>query len=301
MSNKLLKTIITQDLKTAILSIEAGDLNFVRILGNRIGSNLLFFENKQLMIMCYILREISSELEKIRLIHKKTYTRSDAIVSIATDFIQKLVESIENNTIEAKRIWECYFEYKENIRGYLVQEIELKNYRNAIGFTKLISEKLLIHLKENKILLSKKNNKLILGINNELSRIINLHGFNKKDLVFYMLLQVFSSYYDYALYEGIKEKTLESGEFFKDKVENYVDRIIDLVDNYEDDFPNEYYIKICELIGEICNDWRLYYINYMELIRVSYGPPPSKEEVLTEEAKQKISETIIHALEKDMN
>ena len=60
---------------------------------------------------------------------------------------------------------------------------------------------LLEHLNGNRRLLIKKGNRLVEGMASEMSRGINTYGFYPEDLVFYLVMKVFSSYYEYFIYD----------------------------------------------------------------------------------------------------
>lgn len=140
---------------------------------------------------------------------------------------------------------------------------------------------LLEHLNGNKRFLTKKNNRLIEGIASEISRVINAYGFYPEDLVFYLVMKVFSSYYSYFIYDYYLEESKEEKAKKEKEINSYIDNIYKLFSAESN--LNDLYEQSTKIIGELGTKWRAYFINLGEIRRiVERGielPPEAKKEI----------------------
>ena len=248
-----------------------------------------------LILVGFILKEVSSELERIRAVNETDLPKCK---EIGRKFFEELQSLLDKDQIEKKELWGKYLKYKSDIRKYLLTGIESSTYKEHSNFTKETRLMLLQHLNENKELLLKERNALINGIIGEISRVINTHGFHPEDLVFYLLMKVFSGYSDYFLYDYLegdendkKEKEIE--------VMGYVEQIHELFSGADLD---DIYEESADIIGELGHKWRKYFINYGELrllLRAERRAEIPRIEV-PQEAKKKIGEVIIEGLQKEV-
>jgi len=285
--------VIKQDISAAIKALDKDDFRFINTMGNRIASNLLIGERKDLMIIGYLLREIGLEFGIIK---GKDEKRLGKCREFGRKFLRGLQSIISRDKINTKEIWELYYDYEDNVRKYIPMDIEISVYKDIPEFTGKTTSMLAKHLEANKEVLLRENNQLIGGVLNELTRVINVHGLERRDLIFYLLLQSLIGYYEYLLYSETRDGSLENKEEFKKKIYPYVDKIVDLVSNFDSSDLEKMYNRSNEILGELCSEWRKFFINYMEIIRTY---PERRVEIIPEEAKKKIGETIAKALEEE--
>lgn len=287
--------ITNQDMATAIEALKKDEFDLINIIGNRIATDLMIGNKNDLIMVGFILKEVSSELERIRAVDERNLQKCK---EIGRKFFVELQSLLYKDQVEKKELWEKYLNYESDIRKYLLTGIESSTYKENPNFTKETRLMLLQHLNENKELLLKERNALINGIVGEISRVINTHSFHPEDLMFYLLMKVFSGYSDYFLYDYIegdendkKEKEIE--------IRAYVEQIhksfsgTDLDDIYE---------KSADIIGELGHKWRKYFINYGEirlLLRAERRAEIPRIEI-PQEAKKKIGEVIIEGLQKEV-
>lgn len=290
--------VVKQDLSAALKALDEDNFRFVTIMGNRVTSNLLIGERKDLMVFGYLLREVGHEFEAIK---RRDEKRIGECKEIGIEFLKGLRSIIIKESILSKEIWELYYEYENNIIKYIPDKIELSVYTSAPEFTEKATSMLVKHLDTNKDILVRENNQLIQGLLNELTRVINVHGLKRRDIVFYLLLQALSGYYEYLLYSETKAytATIENKEEFKNKIYPYVDKIVDLISNFDTNSIEEMYNKTNEILGELCSEWRKFFLNYLDIIKTKIVYPERREEIIPEEARKKIGETIAKALEEE--
>lgn len=283
------KEVIKQDLLAAIKAFKKGEFGFVNIMGNRLMSNLLLSNQKDLMIFGYPLKEVSKEFERIR-----NMGRLEECKGIGEKFLTDLVAEIKDDINPAK-VWGRFYQYEIAIRRYLLHPEFETVYKNNIEFTKTVTSMLVKYLRENQELLLDKKNRLLEGILGELSRVINAHGTDRHTLVFYLLLVALNDYYRYLWYSESEKGTISNVEEFKNRIFPHIDKIIDLKSDLEEE---ELFRRANEILGDLASMWRSYYIYYTEPIKAIHEKVPPAE-ILPEEAKKKLTRAMIEAIEKE--
>jgi|GEM_PF-2039354 len=285
---------INQDMAAAIEALKKDEFDFVNIIGNRIATNLMIGNRNDLIMIGFLLKEVPVELERIKDTNEKNFPKCK---NMGRKFLEELRELLSKDQIDKKEFWKNYENYKKGIRKYLLNDIEASTYKESQNFTKETRLMLLQHLNQNKELLLRERNDLVDGVIREISRVINTHGFNSEDLVFYLLMKVFGSYYNYFLYDYIEKKESDKKER---EINIYVEKIHELfsVENKLDDI----YEQSANMIGELGVKWRKYFINYGEirlLLRAERGAEIPRIEI-PQEAKKKIGEVITEGLKKEV-
>lgn len=296
MDSDIVLDVIKQDISAALKALDEDDFRFITIMGNRIASNLLIGERKDLMIIGYLLREVGHEFEAVK-------RRDEKRISECKEHGRKFLKGLQSAIGEEKvspKIWDLYYEYENHVRKYIPDKKELSVYKDAPKFTEKTTSMLIKHLEASKELLLKENNRLIGGLLNELTRVINVHGLERRDLVFYLLLQALSGYYEFLLYSETKNGTIENKEEFQNRIYPHVAKIVDLISNFDSDKLEEMYNRANDILGELCYEWRKFFINYIDIVRARVAYPEIKEEIIPEEAKKKIGEGIKKALEEEV-
>lgn len=218
---------ITQDLNVARQYHRQKDFKLLGEMGDRIMNNLLLGEQKHMMIIGYMIKEVSEEFITIR---EEDPVRLNGCMDAGEKFIRDLTSTISDE-FHPQIVWEHYQNYKIKIVEFIPTEVELMVYRKDVQFTSQTSLKLMKLLDENRALLLDDYNNLLQTISDEQKRVINIYGFTKTDLIFYMCLKAFHQYYLYLLASKMT-RGLE-GESIADKVYYYVDRISLLPTEFE--------------------------------------------------------------------
>ena len=278
--------IIEQNIKVAIEALERNNFDLINIIGNRIATDAMIMDMNNFIIIGFFLKEVSVDLKRAE--HSDNLMRcKDA----GRKFIGRLLSLIEDNKVKGREFWEAYFDYKKGVRRYMISDIEASIYKENQDFTRKAREVLLEHLSENVDLLTQRNNKLTEGIVSEMTRVINTYGFNPEDLIFYLLMRVFDSYYNYFIYDYLW-RDARGKEEKRSELRSHIDNICRLfsaecIDIYEES------VKI---IGKLGEKWRKYFINFGEIKALMY----EKGIELPPEAKRKIEEVIIEGLEREI-
>lgn len=287
---------INQDMAAAIEALKKDEFDFVNIIGNRIATNLMIGNRNDLMMIGFLLKEVPVELERIRDVNERNFPKCK---DIGRKFLEELQELLSKEQIDKKEIWKNYENYEKGIRKYLLNDIEASTYKESQNFTKETRLMLLQHLNQNKELLLSERNDLVDGVIREISRVINIHGFNSEDLVFYLLMKVFRSYYNYFLYDYVEKK--ESDKKEKEREINlYMEKIHELFS--AENKLDAIYEQSADMIGELGVKWRKYFINYGEirlLLKAERGAEIPRIEI-PQEAKKKIGEVITEGLKKEV-
>jgi len=282
-----MREIIKQNIKVAIEALERNNFDLINIIGNRIATDAMIMDMNNLIIIGFFLKEVSVDLKRAEHSDKNLMRCKDA----GRKFIGRLLSLIEDNKVKGREFWEAYFDYKKGVRRYMISDVEASIYEENQDFTRKAREVLLEHLSENVELLTQRNNKLTEGIISEMTRVINTYGFNPEDLIFYLLMRVFDSYYSYFIYDYLW-RDARGKEEKRSELRSHIDNICRLfsaecIDIYEES------VKI---IGKLGEKWRKYFINFGEIKALMY----EKGIELPPEAKRKIEEVIIEGLEREI-
>lgn len=231
---------IKQDLNVARQYFRLKKFESLGEIGDRIMSNLLLGEEKDLMIIGYLVKEVSQEFIDIR---SEDPVRLNGCMDAGEKFIRDLSNSLSDD-YHPIMIWEHYSYYKNKIVEFIPTDVELLVYQKDVEFTAQTTKKLMKLLDENRSLLLDDYNNLLLSILKEQRRVINIYGFTKTDLILYISLKAFYEYYLYLLAFKMANK-LEK-EVIADKVYQYVDQISQLPTEFE-----EMSSKSNEILGEL--------------------------------------------------
>ncbi len=218
---------IKQDLNVARQYFRLKNFELLGKMGDRIMSNLLLGEEKDLMIIGYLVKEVSEEFIGIR---DEDPVRLNGCMDAGEKFIRDLSDSLSDD-FEPTLIWEHYSNYKTKIVEFIPTDVELMVYQKDVEFTAKTTRRLMKLLDENRPLLLDNYNNLLLSILNEQKRVINIYGFTKSDLILYMSLKAFYEYYLYLL--AFKMANNMEGEAISGKVYHYVDKISQLPTGFE--------------------------------------------------------------------
>ncbi len=233
--------IVKQDVAAALEYFKTKNFKFLGIMGNRIMSNLLICGEKDLMVIGYMIKEVSDEFDFIR---NEDAIRLNGCMDAGKQFIQNILNNVSvDEEFSQVGIWEDYYNYKMRIVEFIPTDVELSVYKKNPSFTEKTTTVLMQFLLENKVLLLENYNNLLVGILNEMNRVINLHGFEKRDLIFYMFIKAFLEYYRYLL--AFKIVSNVEGDVIKNKIYPFVDKITSL--------PPELN-KLCKVSNEILGD-----------------------------------------------
>lgn len=101
-------------------------------------------------------------------------------------------------------------------------------------------------------------------------------------MVFYLAMKVFSSYYDYFIYDYHLEESEEEKTKKEKEINIYIDNIYNLFSAESN--LNDLYEESAKIIGKLGTKWREYFINLGEIRMMLEGrgielPPEAKKEI----------------------
>ena len=213
-------------------------------------SNLLICGDKELMVIGYMIKEVSDEFD---FINREDAIRLNGCMDAGKQFIQNILNSIILREFSQISIWENYYNYKMGIVKFIPTNVDLSVYEKDPGFTGKTTNFLMQFLLENKVLLLEDYNNLLAGILNEENRVINLYGFEKRDLMFYIFIKAFLEYYRYLL--AFKIISNVEGDVIKNKIYPFVDKITHLPIEL-----GELYKVSNDILGDLGYQTRVFYI-----------------------------------------
>lgn len=284
----MIEKTIKQDMLVAIEALKRDNFDLVNIIGNRIATDSMIMKRNDLIIIGFLIKEVSLEIRRVKEINEKNLMRCK---DTGRKFLEGILSLLVDDKIENKEIWEKYQDYEKRVRKYLISDIESSLYKDNPDFTRETRTMLLEHLNGNKRLLTRRGNRLVEGIVSEISRVINTYGFYLEDLVFYLVMKVFSSYYDYFIYDYYLEEKEEEKTKKEKEINSYVGNIYELFSAESN--LNDLCEQSAKIIGDLGIKWRMYFINLGEI-----GMIVERRLELPPEAKKEIEEGIAEIFER---
>lgn len=246
-----IKKAIKQDLTAAIQYFRFQNFDLLGMMGDRIMSNLLLGEEKELMIVGYLIKELAQEFIDIK---EEDPVRLNGCMDPGEKFIRDLLKSITDyEEFNPQVVWDDYSNYKNRIVEFIPPDVEIAVYQKDVEFAGKTTDKLLKLLSEKRTLLLDDYNNLLNGILMEYKRVINIYGFKQRDLIINLLLKAFYGYYLYLFAFKMANKSEESG--VAEKIYYYLDKIIEISAD-----QNEIGIESNKILGELGYQTRLFYI-----------------------------------------
>ena len=118
--------IVKQDVTAALEYFKTKNFEFLGIMGNRIMSNLLICGEKDLMVIGYMIREVSDEFD---FISREDAIRLNGCMDAGKQFIQNILNIISlEGEFSQISIWENYYNYKMRIVEFIPTDVDLSVY-----------------------------------------------------------------------------------------------------------------------------------------------------------------------------
>lgn len=286
MSDSIYSNVFSQDLNAYKSAVKRGDFDLANIFANRMMSNAYLFNEKNLGLIGFILKEIARE----GIIAKQLKDKSAP--EIVTNQVQTLMKKDEilqtDNGLD--EFWTTYRNIMMLTRKSKLTPDEISSYTSLNqDFTKLSTEKIINEFEVNMDLLKDPRNNLIRGSLSEIGRMIVCHGFEDMSFNVLCLLTMLARIYEYVILTS-DEKNYPSRiekEFFPLVLD--VMKSIKSQDNKQID---------SDLLWMLIKTWRLYFIKFAEMGRQSVRG--EKKSVITEQSRSKIAEALSKSLEKEV-
>ncbi len=287
---------IKKDLSAAIESFEQDKFKYVRSVGVWMIDNLAIAKRKELIIYGLFIQEVGEEFIAIK---RRNEDELEPSKEIGTKFIKNLIFTIDEKD-DIKKVWDFYFKFKKEIFNYNKSELELLIYKGEdVKFTHQCTSMLIEHLNINKELLLEENNGLLYGIINEQLRLINLYGFETRDLLFYLMLGALIRYY--LMFFEVEIKNGKESEQLSDKIYPFVERFLEIITPENVEFDE----KCNELIGDILYQNSIYVLNYLGGVKTRKNKERDDKEdkmkLIPKKSRERIGKVIEKAIEKEVS
>jgi hypothetical protein len=248
--------LIDQDIEVAINYVKKKNFENVNVIGNRVLQNFFALDNKEMIIIGLILKEMSNDLQTVNSIGK---SKSKSLPT-CQNFAQEALNSIKESLSEynSSKIWDDYIFFKENVRKYLLSVEERDVYVVNDQFSTLAIKKYLDILLENKELLLNRNIAPLSVTRVEIGTLFNTHGGTVTVLV-YTCIRAFEHVYKFALHGKIKDDSFN--ELLSTMCTN-IEILIGLIkEGNEDKLKNHSNM----VVGELMYTYRKYFVSFGEL------------------------------------
>ena len=262
--------IILEDLAAVKNLLNIKQFDKMNIIGNRILQNLYAINEKDMMIIGIIIKEISMDLQVIQALNNRRpkssqkkqsqQTWSDEI-NIVLPFAAACIEAISlnlNNKFSYSDCWIAYFDFQDKIKKFQIAPDERDKYGENHEFSKLATINYLKYLSMNKSLILKRSIHPIQQTRIELALIVNLHG-GKIAAIGYLILRAFEHATRFAIFGKLDDETYNS--FINSNMDS-IDEIIELIEKSDESTTLE---KATRLIGDLMFSYRDYFGKYGEL------------------------------------
>lgn len=291
--------VTANNLKIAVDAFEERDFNLINIIGNRIVTDFTFEKDEQdedYVFIGPILKRLAGLLNKI---NEKKMIRD--IEDNTEDFLDFLVDSFEDDDIDEDEIWDKYYQLEKDMRDLFISDSKKSEFEDRPEYSKNVRNYLVDYISKQRKRVLNLNINLMHGVMSELSRIYYTYGFEKDDLVMYILLTQFDRFLSYDKIDYAVMKKMGEDEMIDEKVErlhSYIDEIIDINDT---EGVETIIRRSNKIIGELGIQWRLYIIDYGD-IPISKAPPEKEGKKvidLPDNVKEEISDIILNELKRE--
>lgn len=249
--------LINQDLIIAENLVINKNFDGINIIGNRILQNLFILNEKKLMVIGYLLKEVSMDLFLIQQAENITDQKLDQSKRDAKKCIEKM-RLVDFSKQDMSMVWQPYFEFEIKNREIFLSDIEFKTYNIDFDFCKSASINYLEMIINTKSQLLRRNFKFIQRIRSELSTLFNLTG-NKIVLLSYLYVRAAESVYRYSLHGDLSDEELES------LASSIVQKIGEVLRYIESESEENLIKFVLSNIGDLMWEYRKYYTLYGEL------------------------------------
>jgi len=244
----------------------------INIIGNRILQDLYSINEKEMMVIGLIIKEISMDLQLIHAQPKgkltshqkkekeqKIHASDDVIkaIPIATTCIEAIEKNLESK-FSSYDCWIAYIDYEDKIRKYLVAPDERDKYGDNHEFSTKATITYLNFLVSNKELLSKKSKFPLERTRSELALLTNLHG-GRIPIISYLFIRAFEHTTRFAIFGKIDDNEFAS---FIDLNLHDIAKIIEFINKSDEKAIIE---SANQMIGELMFAYRDYFGKYGDL------------------------------------
>lgn len=281
---------IRQDIEAVKEAFSKDDFDNMNIFSNRIMSNAFLAGNRKLALPGFFMKEVALQFGNLKRARKPTALSTAK--AQGESFLKQLDALTMKPDFDEQQLWQYFKEYYNNIRKFLMNDMEQKVYAENPEFVSLTTRHLLEYLRDNKEVLTDRENLFLRGLINELSRIQRVHGADFWDLYAYSLITALERLYDYILRLSLKvDGSLDDSKIRK-TIFGFADKIIELLLSQEKEKVTV--SAVDELLFELIYQWRMYFIYYMEKMPIL----ERKGIELSEETREALGVSIAKGLEK---
>ncbi len=290
MSQDISAEMYAKNIEVATLSFKTEEFQFMNILGNRIMSDSLFGNVKDFALFGFFVKQMA--LNYLNL--KPRISESDFLDAklVGEKYLETL--SSVSKYADISKSWADYHEFNIQIMQYSASDIN-KNIKEIYGDNSNITENVrhwlmdfLVHDRE---ILFERNNNFIKGIINEFQRVGLAYGYQVRDTIIFACLVALDRYYEYFIFKHTTENGLVDEEIVKTTLFPYLDEIKEFSSSSEVDYK-----EVTDLLWQLIKSWRECFIYYTELPYKTIQKPIE----LSKESKEKLSEAVSKALQKEI-
>lgn len=285
-----LEDALNQDLLACKRAIENDLFEDANIYANRLMSNALLASDKRLMIPGFLLKEVALDLAAIQ---RRKGPLADA-KSVSLKFVSRLSNKLASKKLDLPALWSDFSGYFSEAHEHLMNDEERESYKANPKFSRQVVEWAVAFLGKRKELLLRSNSNLIKGVLIETSRVLRVHGSDEGGLIAESLMIALDRLYDYIRYAYGDDEVA-----FREQVQGttipWTDRVAEILSQLPKGLDVD---AASELLGELAIRWREFYVEFMDLPRLVTAEQRVVE--VPAEAKEKITETIVSALEKEV-
>lgn len=293
--------VLRQDFKAFTLSIEEGQIDLTVVFANRFLSNVVFGADKRYTTLGYILRDLAVDTLKASQVGGEAQKILKAGREKVLEAIAPLVEGANLDLVAA---WKSYHGYVSKTRLALASKAEADAYTEmpevAGEALKYLLDEFLLNERE----LAEPATVVPHGCFNEVSRLVTSHGVSEVDLPLIAILECLQWLYEYLprhWESTVNNLSAEGHKAYVAKVKTrflaFLNPMRPLLDRSQ--FPNLEAVAApaSDILANILIEWRKEFIRYMEIGGVTERKKPV---AISKETREKLSESIKGAIEKDV-
>lgn len=285
-------SVFQQDLGAALKALEAEDFENLNIFANRLMSNAILGENRRLALPGLFLKDVSILVGSLKV--RTSATTLSIAMAVTKSYGRKLTKQTTNIDFSEDDLWKGFLEFTSDIRKFTLTQEEEKAYKDDIDFARSATKWFSRFLADHKEELLHQKNQLLKGVLNETNRIYRCHGEQLPEIYATALITSLDRCNDY-----IKLISLSKDDFEQRVRKDVLPHVDEIVTILSEDTPNSE--RVNQVLWSLVRKWREFYIEFMEVRRVTVEPvfEPEKGIELPEETKVKLTKAITESLEKE--
>jgi hypothetical protein len=281
---------LSKNIEVAKLSFKKDDFQLMNIIGNRIMSDSLFGEVREISLFGFFIKQAALNYLSLKSrLDDSDFTGTKLVGESYLNILSSAAEKIDD-----VKLWADYHEFNIQIRERSILDVDkqIKEiYGDDLKITEFIRNWLIDFFSKNREILFDAKNNLVQGLIDEFQRVGFSYGYQVIDTITFSCLIALDRCWEYFVYQHNTASGEVDKEAVRTKLFPYIDKIKEISSSKEINYKG-----VTSVLSQLIESWRESFIYYHELRPRSFEKPIE----LSEEAKKKLSAVVSKSLQKEI-